>query len=128
MSSASKKPTHATPLPLETQRLKRDGAAAMLESVFACKWSARLLTLLRNGPQRPGIIVRSLDGLTTKVFNDCVRRLLSFGLVERFSYAEMPPRVEYRLTARGERFVLIVDAVEDLQRDLAAERPVADEP
>lgn len=121
MSSASKKPPRATPHPSESARLKRDAAAAMLESVFACKWSARLLTLLRNGPQRPGTIVRSLDGLTTKVFNDCVRRLLRFGLVERRAYAETPPRVEYRLTARGERFVQIVDAVDELQRDLAGE-------
>lgn len=93
----------------------------MLESVFACKWSARLLTHLRAGPQRPGAIVRAIDGLTTKVFNDCVRRLLTFRLIERVEYSEVPPRVEYRLSARGERFVLIIDAVDELQQELVAE-------
>jgi DNA-binding HxlR family transcriptional regulator len=120
MNSATKKSTSTPAGPVKPQSLKRQSAAAMLESVFACKWSARLLALLRSGPKRPGSIVRSLDGLTTKVLNDCVRRLLGFGLLERLTFAEVPPRVEYRLTARGERFVLIIDAVEDLQRDLGA--------
>jgi DNA-binding HxlR family transcriptional regulator len=120
MNDAKKKSSPLAEPPKKSHGAKRHGAAAMLESVFACKWSARLLALLRAGPQRPGAIVRSLDGLTTKVFNDCGRRLLSFGLVERVDYAEVPPRVEYRLTPRGERFVVIIDAVEELQRDLVA--------
>jgi DNA-binding HxlR family transcriptional regulator len=120
MNPATKKMTPAPARPAKPQSLKRQSAAAMLESVFACKWSARLLGLLRSGPQRPGSIVRSLEGLTTKVLNDCVRRLVGFGLLERLTFAEVPPRVEYRLTTRGERFVLIIDAVEELQRDLVA--------
>jgi DNA-binding HxlR family transcriptional regulator len=120
MNHAPKKVTTAPARAVRPEGLKRQSAAAMLESVFACKWSARLLALLRSGPQRPGSIVRSLDGLTTKVLNDCVRRLVGFGLLERLTFAEVPPRVEYRLTARGERFVLIIDAVEELQRDLVA--------
>jgi DNA-binding HxlR family transcriptional regulator len=120
MNHAPKKVTTAPARAVRSESLKRKSAAAMLESVFACKWSARLLALLRSGPQRPGSIVRSLDGLTTKVLNDCVRRLVGFGLLERLTFAEVPPRVEYRLTARGERFVLIIDAVEELQRDLVA--------
>jgi DNA-binding HxlR family transcriptional regulator len=120
MNHAPKKVTTAPARAVRSESLKRKSAAAMLESVFACKWSARLLALLRSGPQRPCSIVRSLDGLTTKVLNDCVRRLVGFGLLERLTFAEVPPRVEYRLTARGERFVLIIDAVEELQRDLVA--------
>ncbi|HKX31193.1 MAG TPA: winged helix-turn-helix transcriptional regulator [Blastocatellia bacterium] len=90
----------------------------MTESVFACKWSARILGLIRDGVNRPGAITHELDGLTTKVLNDCLRRLLGFGLLERTSYPEIPPRVEYRLTRLGERFVLILDAVDELQLEL----------
>jgi DNA-binding HxlR family transcriptional regulator len=102
---------------------KRTSAAAMTESIFACKWSARILNLIRHGIKRPGAITRSLDGLTTKVLNECLRRLIHFGLVERTSYSEIPPRVEYKLTSLGERFVVIIDAVEELQTmiDIAPE-------
>src|SRR5262249_11547158 len=43
---------------------KRISAAAMMESVLACKWSARILSLIRDGVNRPGAITRGLDGLT----------------------------------------------------------------
>ena len=94
---------------------KRTSAAAMTESVFACKWSARILNLIRQGVKRPGAITRTLDGLTTKVLNECLRRLMDFGLVERTPFPEIPPHVEYNLTGLGERFVTILDAVEELQ-------------
>src|SRR5262245_8572053 len=97
---------------------KRTSAAAMMESVFACKLSARILSLIRDGVYRPGAIKRRLDGLTTKVLNECLRRLIRFGLLERKSYPEIPPRVEYKLTKLGERFVFILDAVEDLQLEI----------
>jgi DNA-binding HxlR family transcriptional regulator len=97
---------------------KRSSAAAMMESVFACKWSARVLSLIRDGVNRPGAITRGLDGLTTKVLNDCLRRLIGFGLLERVSYPEIPPRVEYKLTTLGERFVFILDLVEELQHEI----------
>jgi DNA-binding HxlR family transcriptional regulator len=99
----------------QKQAKKRTSAAAMTESVFACKWSARVLNLIRQGVNRPGAITRTLDGLTTKVLNECLRRLIDFGLLERTSYPEIPPRVEYKLTDLGERFAIILDAIEELQ-------------
>ena len=87
----------------------------MTESIFACKWSARILNLIGKEVKRPGAITLSLDGLTTKVLNECLRRLIQFGLVERTSYPEIPPRVEYQLTSLGERFIIIIDSVEELQ-------------
>ena len=67
---------------------KRTSAAAMTESIFACKWSARVLNLIGQGIKRPGAITRALDGLTTKVLNECLRRLINFGLVQRKSSSE----------------------------------------
>ena len=102
---------------------KRTSAAAMMESVYACKWSARILSLIRDGVNRPGAITHALDGLTTKVLNECLRRLIGFGLLERISYPEIPPRVEYKLTKLGKRFVVIVDEVEELQLEIDTREP-----
>lgn len=50
--------------------------------------------------------------------NECLRRLMDFKLLERISYPEIPPRVEYKLTAIGIRFVEILDKVEELQNKI----------
>ncbi|MEW6209093.1 MAG: helix-turn-helix domain-containing protein [Acidobacteriota bacterium] len=100
---------------------KRTSAAAMMESVFACKWSARIILSVHQGIRRPGAIIRSLDGLTTKVLNECMRRMIGLGLIKRTSYPETPPRVEYHLSEIGERFVSIIHAVEELQREMNAQ-------
>ncbi len=89
--------------------------AHMVEEVVGCKWALRLLALVRSGVCRPGAMERALDGLTTKVLNERLAKMVRFGILEKRAYPEVPPRVEYALTAFGERFVVILDAVEDLQ-------------
>ena len=97
---------------------KTASVAAMVEYIIGCKWSIRILTLIHQGIDRPGAITRSLDGLTTKVQNDCLNKMVSFGILEKISYPEVPPRVHYKLTNFGQRFVNILDAVAELQREL----------
>ncbi len=99
---------------------KAPSAAAMLEYIVGCKWSIRILTLIQQGVDRPGAITRSIDGLTTKVQGDCLNKMVGFGILERIAYGEVPPRVEYKLTHFGQRFVSILDAVSELQREIDA--------
>jgi DNA-binding HxlR family transcriptional regulator len=70
---------------------------------------------------RPGEMVRSVEGLTTKVLNDCLRRNMEFGIVERLAYDESPPRVEYRVTPFGMKFLRILDELEKLQHEIESE-------
>ena len=80
------------------------GAARMVEDIVGCKWSLSVLGLIAGGVQRPGAMQRRVPGLTAKVLNERLRKLLRFGIIERQIFAEVPPRVEYRLTAFGRRF------------------------
>lgn len=97
---------------------KTTSAAAMLEYIVGCKWSIRILALIHQGVERPGAITRSIDGLTTKVLNSCLSKMVSFNILERISYPEVPPRVEYKLTDFGQRFAVVLDAVAELQREI----------
>ena len=93
----------------------------MVETIYGCKWSLTVYQLLANGINRPGEMVRSVEGLTTKVLNECLRRNTQFGILERVSYNEVPPRVEYKLTRFGTKFIRILDELEKLQSEIESE-------
>ncbi len=99
---------------------KPPNVSEVVEAVFGCKWSLRILGLIRQGVCRPGAIERELEGLTTKVQNYYFRRMVSLGILERVVYPEVPPHVEYRLTDFGLRFMPILDSIEELQHELEA--------
>lgn len=92
----------------------------MLEDVLGCKWTVQILMQVRNGIHRPGALERSLDGLTTKVLNERLTKLVRFGILDRQAFPEIPPRVEYLLTPFGERFITLLDEVENLSREFQA--------
>ena len=92
----------------------------MVEQIVGCKWSLTVLGLIMRGVNRPGAMERSVPGLTAKVLNERLRKLLRFGIISRHEYPEIPPRVEYRLTGFGERFAQLVGDIERLQQDLDA--------
>lgn len=74
--------------------------------------------LLAKGVNRPGEMVRSVEGLSTKVLNECLRKNMGFGILERVAYNEIPPRVEYVVTPFGLKFLGILEELEKLQLDI----------
>ncbi|HEU4778401.1 MAG TPA: helix-turn-helix domain-containing protein [Steroidobacteraceae bacterium] len=95
-------------------------AARMVEDIVGCKWSLTVLGLIADGVQRPGAMQRRVPGLTAKVLNERLRKLLRFGIIERQIYAEVPPRVEYRLTTFGRRFDGVLKEIAALDAHSAA--------
>ena len=95
--------------------------AETVEAVFGCKWSLRILELIKTGTNRPGAIERALEGLTPKVQNHYFRRMVNLGVLERVVYPEIPPRVEYQLTGFGQRFLPLLDSIKELQTELENE-------
>ena len=91
--------------------------AEIFEKCIGCKWTMHVLTQIRSGVHRPGQLQRTADGLTAKVLNERLAKLVKLRIVSRDSFPEIPPRVEYRLTPFGERFVKILDQIDDLQRE-----------
>ena len=87
----------------------------MVETIYGCKWSLTVYQLLQNDINRPGLMVRSVEGLTTKVLNDCLKKNVEFGILQRTEYHEVPPRVEYEITEVGRKFIGILNEIEKLQ-------------
>jgi DNA-binding HxlR family transcriptional regulator len=90
--------------------------AAMVESIVGCKWSVRLLQLCAEAHSRPSAFLRACPGLSAKVMNERLQKMIRFGIVERTVRGEKPPvEVEYLLTPFGRRFLKIIDEVRSLQ-------------
>ena len=50
-----------------------------------------------------------------------LKKVLEFGILERVSYNEVPPRVEYKVTRFGSKFIRILDELEKLQSEIGSE-------
>ena len=98
----------------------KPGVKAMVENIIGCKWSLTVLDLVRKGIDRPGAMERAVDGLTTKVLNERLRKLVRYGILVKRTYPEIPPRVEYKLTRLGKRFLKLLDEIDRLEVELAA--------
>ena len=69
--------------------------------LVGAKWALLIIEALLAGPQRFSQIERAIGDASPKVVAVRLRELESAGLVSRTIYAEVPPRVEYKLTELG---------------------------
>ena len=77
------------------------------------KWGVLVLLALSEGTRRWGVLRREVQGISEKMLASTLRTLEADGLVNRQSYPEVPPRVEYALTDLGrdmmERMLPLMD-------------------
>ena len=92
--------------------------AGIVEDIVGCKWSLSVLRAIQQGVCRPGELTRHIEGLTTKVLNERLRKMVRYTILEKHSFAEIPPRVEYTLTEFGERIGRILDEIAKLQEEV----------
>ena len=92
------------------------------------KWSLLVLHTLEQSaePVRFNALQRALPDISQKVLTTTLRTLEEDGFVVRTVYAEVPPRVDYRLTGRAQSFMqactpMIQWAVANLE-DIVADR------
>jgi DNA-binding HxlR family transcriptional regulator len=81
-------------------------------ALIGSKWSLLILCALRGGPMRTGELRRRLDGVSAKMLTQTLRELERHGIVERRDFGEIPPRVDYRLSALGRSLAELVAQIE----------------
>lgn len=82
--------------------------------LIAHKWSVRILRNLLHAEEntlRFGQLQKSLEGITQRELTKHLREFEKAGIVERTVYAEVPPRVEYRLTETGHSLLKPVEEI-----------------
>lgn len=83
----------------------------IVREVLYGKWKLHLIYFIAQGIARPGELQRKIPGATRRVLNVQLSELETHGIVAKRVYAELPPRVEYALTERGQSVVPIVMAL-----------------
>ncbi len=79
--------------------------------VIGGKWKTIILFLISTGVNRFGIMQRSIDGISKQMLTKQLREMERDGILERTIYAEMPPRVEYSITAKGATLSPIIESM-----------------
>ena len=77
--------------------------------IISGKWTLLLIRDLAEGSQRFCELERSLHGISPRTLSLRLRALEENGIVERRTYPEVPPRVEYALTDKGSALVPLIE-------------------
>ena len=95
MENRTKEPCNGTP--------QSDCPITRVIGVISSKWALPVLyNLLRAcGPVRFGALRKAIGSVTQRELSLTLKRFEEIGVVNRKVYAEVPPRVEYSLTALG---------------------------
>jgi len=84
------------------------GVSACVE-ILSGKWTILLIRDLADGRSRFCELERSLEGISPRTLSLRLRALEDQGIVERKTFPEVPPRVEYSLTEKGRGLVPIIE-------------------
>jgi DNA-binding HxlR family transcriptional regulator len=81
----------------------------MTAEIVCGKWTLLLIRDLAEGCSRFCELERSLAGISPRTLSLRLRALEEQGIVQRHTFPEVPPRVEYALTEKGRALLPIVD-------------------
>lgn len=91
----------------------RIGCIAGAMQIIGSKWTALLLRDLASGPKRFSELEKSVEGINPRTLSQRLDDLEQQGVVTKQSYAQVPPRVEYELTSKGQDLIPILRQMAD---------------
>ena len=80
-------------------------------AVIGGRWKVLILYQLFQGVKRFSELARALPGITQKMLTQQLREMERDGIVLRTVYPQVPPKVEYSLTPRGQTLRPVVNAM-----------------
>ena len=80
-------------------------------SLIGDMWTLMIVYNLLSGPRRFGELREAMGNVSPKTVSQRLKMLEEDGFVDRHAFAEIPPRVEYQLTQRGQALADILEAI-----------------
>jgi DNA-binding HxlR family transcriptional regulator len=81
------------------------------------KWTPLIIRDLADGCKRFSELERSLRGISPKTLSERLKRLEEHTVIARHCFAEVPPRVEYRLTEKGHALLPVIETMREFGRE-----------
>ena len=82
-------------------------------SILSNKWKCLILRDLLTGTKRFNELNKSMAGISAKVLTENLREMENDGIINRKTYAVVPPKVEYSLSSKGEELKPIIDLMKE---------------
>ncbi|MFP5519162.1 MAG: winged helix-turn-helix transcriptional regulator [Bdellovibrionia bacterium] len=79
--------------------------------VFGGKWKLQIIWILHAQSHRFGELKRLLPGISEKILIQQLKQLVDDGIVLRHQFPEVPPRVEYSLTEKGQTLLPVLEGL-----------------
>ena len=83
-----------------------------VQQVLQGKWAILILHYLSDGTLRFNELLRMMPNMTHATLSKQLKKLESDGLIIRKEYPQVPPKVEYSLSEIGEKFLPVLDSLE----------------
>jgi DNA-binding HxlR family transcriptional regulator len=88
-------------------------AVELAAKIVGDKWTLLIIRDLAGGCMRFGALQKSVTGISPRTLSDRLSSLEGVGLITREAFAEIPPRVEYRLTDKGRGLIPVLEAIRE---------------
>lgn len=82
---------------------------ARTAEIISGKWTLLIIRDLTTGTKRFSELERSLEGISPKTLSERLCSLEREGVLSRRTFAEVPPRVEYSLTEKGQALAGVIE-------------------
>ena len=84
---------------------------ARTAEIISGKWTLLIIRDLATGTKRFSQLERSLHGISPKTLSERLCSLEHEGIITRQTFAEVPPKVEYTLTEKGQDLVSLIETM-----------------
>ena len=91
----------------------RPGCVAAALTILGNKWTALIVKELSEGYARFSTLEQALKGISPRTLSQRLDEMERCNLITKKSFAEVPPRVEYTLTAKGKDLIPILKSMAD---------------
>ena len=77
------------------------------------KWKVLLIYAVSKNCNRFSLMQKAIPGISKQMLVNQLRELEEDKIIERIIYAEIPPRVEYKITKYGQSLMPVIDVIQE---------------